>query len=197
MFTDKIKGVINNINLATKANTELTKPQKAVKWAKKIAKSGKYKYVFYNATYGHECAICHPHDGKNKGWNCIGFAFACWRHGGGIPCKCKCDVITDQIYNELLKVSLKEAKNIVANRIGLDKSEFRIKRNGGKAIPFSELKPGDIVVYYTSTGYKHTALYIGNGKIADCTSGRKQQIKYGVKSYTGMKIKFAIRYTGK
>lgn len=164
--------------------------------AKKIADSGKYKYVYYSDKYGKECAICHPHDGKNKGWNCIGYAFACWHHAG-IPCKCRCDVITDQIYNQLLKVSLKKAKRIVAERIGLDESQFKIHRNGGKAIPFSKLTKGDIIVYYTSSGYKHTAIYIGDGKIADCTSGRKPNIKYGAPSYKGMTIKFAISYTGK
>lgn len=164
--------------------------------AKKIADSGKYKYVFYNDKYGHECAICHPHNGQNKGWNCIGYAFACWHHAG-VPCKCSCDVMTDQLYNKVLKVSLKEAKKIVADRTGLPIDDIRIKRRGGKAIPTDELRKGDIVVYYTKDGYKHTAIWVGNGKIADCTSGRTPQIKYGVKSYTGMTIKFAIRYRGK
>ena len=174
----------------------LTIQEKICKTAKKIADSGKYKYVYYSDKYGKECAICHPHGGKNKGWNCIGYAFACWHHAG-ISCRCKCDVITDQIYNELLKVSLKKAKQIVADRIGLDQSKIKIHRNGGKAIPFSRLTKGDIIVYYTSTGYKHTAIYIGDGKIADCTSGRKPQIKYGAPSYKGMTIKFAISYVGK
>lgn len=164
--------------------------------AKEIADSGKYQYKFYSEKYGKECAICHPHNGANKGWNCIGFAFACWHHAG-IPCNCRCDVLTDQIYNELLKVSLKKAKSIVADRIGLSEDKFKIHRNGGKAIPFPKLTKGDIIVYYTLSGYKHTAIYIGDGKIADCTSNRKPQIKYGAKSYTGMTIKFAISYTGK
>lgn len=170
--------------------------EKICEEAKKIADSGDYKYVYYSDKYGKECAICHPHDGKNKGWNCIGYAFACWHHAG-IKCKCRCDVLTDQIYNELLKVSLKKAKKIVAERIGLDESQFKVHRNGGKAIPFSKLTKGDIIVYYTSSGYKHTAIYIGDGKIADCTSGRTPQIKYGAPSYKGMTIKFAISYIGK
>lgn len=164
--------------------------------AKEIADSHKYKYKFYSEKYGKECAICHPHGGQNKGWNCIGFAFASWHHSG-IPCKCSCDVMTDQLYNKILKVSLKEAKRIVSERTGLPIEDIRIKRRGGRAVPQSELKPGDIVVYYTSKGYVHTALWVGNGKIADCTSGRKQQIKYGVKAYKSMTIKFAIRYKGK
>ena len=105
--------------------------------------------------------------------------------------------MTDQLYNKILKVSLKEAKRIVSERTGLLIEDIRIKRRGGRAVPQSELKPGDIVVYYTSKGYVHTALWVGDGKIADCTSGRKQQIKYGVKAYESMTIKLAIRYIGK
>lgn len=162
--------------------------------AKKIANSGKYKYVYFSEKYGSECAICHPHNGKNKGWQCIGYVTHCW-HSVIKGVKCRCDSLTDQIYNELLTVSLDEAKKIVQNRLGIE--DIKIIRNGGKAIPFSKLKKGDWVVYYTSKGYKHTALWLGNGKIADCTSGRTPNIKYGVKSYKGMTIKLAIRYTGK
>lgn len=181
-------------------HTETHKPIKTVQdkicdKAKEIADSKKYKYVYYSDKYGSECAICHPHDGKNKGWQCIGFTCACYRHGGGIDMKCRCDVITDQIYNKLLNVSLSNAKSIVRERLG--NKNFTVIRNGGKAISTSKLKKGDWIAYYTSGGYKHTAIWLGDGKIADCTSGRKQQIKYGVKAYKSMTIKFAIRYKGK
>lgn len=180
----------------TETHAHIKTPQdKICETAKKIA-DGDYRYMYYSEKYGKECPICHPHGGKNDGFNCIGYAFASWHHSG-IPCRCKCDVITDQIYNQLLDVSLKRAKNIVAGRIGLDKDDFKVHRNGGKKIPYSKLKPGMIVIYYTSSGYKHTALWLGDGLIADCTSGRTKQIKYGVKAYTGMTIKFAIEYTGK
>jgi hypothetical protein len=177
------------------AKKEKTVQDKICEWCKKTAASKKYKYVFFNTKYGQECAICHPHNGKNKGWQCIGFTAASWRHGGGIKIKCRCDAITDQIYNKLLKVSMEEAKKIVQERLGI--KDIKIIRNGGKRIPFSKLKPGDWIAYYTSDGYKHTGVYVGNGKIADCTSRRTPNIKYGVESYPGMKIKLAIRYTGK
>ena len=61
----------------------------------------------------------------------------------------------------------------------------------------SQVKKGDIIAYFNGSNYIHTALYIGDGLIADCTSGRKQSVKYGVKSYSKWKIKIAIRYTGK
>lgn len=176
-----------------------TVQDKICDFAKKIASDDSYHYVKFSlGNKAHECPICHNHaKGTYHGWNCIGFAFACWHHGGGIKCRCSCGVITDQLYDKMLKVSYKEAKKIASERIGLSEDEFILKRNKGKALDLSKLKPGDIVVYYTSTGYKHTGLWIGDGKIADCTSGRKDNIKYGVKSYTGMTIKLAFRYRGK
>ena len=178
-----------------KVQTPVTVQDKICTWCKKTAASKKYKYVHFNTKYGQECAICHPHGGKNKGWQCIGFAVASWRHGGNIKLKCRCDALTDQIYNKLLKVSMDDARKIVKERLGID--EIKIIRNGGKKVPFSKLKKGDIVVYYTKSVYKHTAIYIGDGKIADCTSSRTPNIKYGAPSYSGMTIKLAIRYTGK
>ena len=168
-------------------------------WAKKIAADNTYHYVKYSlGSKAHECPVCHNHAvGTYHGWNCIGYAFACWHHGGGIKCKCSCDVFTDQIYNKMLTMAYKDAKALAAQRMGLSESEFVLKRKKGKPLDTSTLKKGDIVVYYTSDGYKHTALWIGDGKIADCTSGRTDQIKYGVKSYTGMTIKLAFRYRGK
>lgn len=162
--------------------------------AKQIADSGKYTYVNFDSQYGKECAICHPHNGKNKGWNCIGYAFACWHHAG-IKCKCNCGVITNQLYEKMLKSSAKEATKIAQERIGI--KDVKVVRNGGKTIPISKLKKGDIIVYFKGSKYVHTALYVGDGKIADCTSGRTPHIKYGVKPYSKWTIKLAIRYTGK
>ena len=65
------------------------------------------------------------------------------------------------------------------------------------SLSFSQLKAGDIIAYFNGNGYIHTALYIGNGQIADCTSSRADGIKYGVSSYSNYKIKLAFRYTGK
>lgn len=175
-----------------------TVQDKICNWAEEIADSGDYRYKKYTSNVKtHQCPICHKLKGRYKGWNCIGFAFAAWHHGGKIDCRCSCDVMTDQLYNRILHMPLKEAKKIVAERTGLDMDEFTVHRRGGKKIPFSKLKRGDIIVYYTSKGYVHTALYIGNGLIADCTQHRKPQIKYGAKAYTSMTIKFAIRYKGK
>lgn len=170
---------------------------KACSWAKKIADNGDYKYKKYtNDVKTHQCPICHDLKGKYKGWNCIGFAFACWHHGGKIPCKCSCDAMNNAAWETIRLKPSKDGTKIVQNRLGIDDVKV-IRRKGGKTIPMSKLKKGDIIAYFNGTTYAHTALYLGNGKISDCTSGRNPQIKYGTKSYTTMKIKAAIRYTGK
>lgn len=182
----------NAMHTETHAHVK-TPQEKICAEAKRIADSGKYRYVYFSDKYGNECAICHPHGGKNKGWQCIGLVTHCW-HAVIPELKCRCDSLTDQIYNQLLKEPLADAKRIVAKR--LNTNDIKVLRNK-KGIPLSKLEPGDWIAYYTKKGYAHTALYLGNGKIADCTSGRTPNIKYGVKSYTSMTIKLAIRYTGK
>ena len=161
--------------------------------AKAIADSGKYKYVFFNTKYGKECAICHPHNGENEGWQCIGYAIASWHHSG-IPCRCNCEVFTNQIWEKMMNGSSDNATAIARQRLGInDVTAIRSK----SGIPLSKLKRGDIVAWFVGNSYKHTGIYLGNGLIADCTSTRKINIKCGVKTYTSMTIKVAVRYTGK
>lgn len=160
--------------------------------AKEIADSKKYVYKKFSEEYGKDCAICKPHDGKNLGWNCIGYPFHCWHVVTG--CKCSCQVMTNQLWEKVLKSSAKNALSIVKERTNLTDVEVIIDKNG---ISESKLKKGDIIAYFNGDTYVHTALYLGDGKIADCTSGRTPGIKYGVKSYSKWKVKVAIRYTGK
>lgn len=174
------------------APKEQTPQDKICSEAKKIADSGKYKYIKYDKSYAKKCGFCAPIKGKGSGGNCICFAFHCWHVVLGS--KCSFQVMTDQLYEKLLKVSAKEALKIVQDRIKLKDIKVIVDKGG---ISTSKLKKGDIIVYFDGNDYKHTALYIGDGKIADCTSGRKQSVKYGVKSYSKWKIKEAIRYTGK
>lgn len=139
--------------------------------------------------------MCHDLTGRYKGWNCIGFAFASWHHGG-IKCKCSCDVINNATWETLRKKASKDGSKIAQQKLGIDDVKV-IRRKGGATIPMDKLKKGDIIAYFNGSTYVHTALYLGDGKIADCTQHRNPQIKYGVKSYTTMKIKCALRYTGK
>jgi hypothetical protein len=172
-----------------------TPQDKMCSWAKKIAKSD-YHYVNFNiGKKAHECPICHNHaKGKYYGWNCIGYAFACWHHGAKLKCKCNCEVFSNATYEKMLKVSIKEVLKIAQERTGLKSIKVIRAKN---VINPSHLKKGDIVVYFKGNTYCHTAMWVGNGKITDCTSSREDSIKYGVKSYTKWKIKLAIRYTGK
>lgn len=192
-YETSMKGCVAKIWIVKRIYTT---QEKMCNWAKKTADSKKYKYKYFSSKYGSECAVCYPHDGKNKGWNCIGFAFATWRHGGKLKCKCNCEVINNATWETLRKLASKDGTKIVQQKTGLDDVKV-IRTKGGKKIPLSKLKKGDIIAYFNGNKYVHTALYIGNGKIADCTSGRTPNIKYGAKSYTSMTIKAAIRYTGK
>ena len=102
--------------------------------------------------------------------------------------------MTDQLYEKVLNASSANALKIVQERIKV--SAIKVMKNKS-GLDYSTLKKGDIVVFFNGSNYVHTALWIGDGKIADCTSGRKDNIKYGVTPYSKWKIKIAIRYTGK
>lgn len=169
---------------------------KMCSWAKEIASDNDYHYVKYNlGKKAHECPICHHHDkGTYYGGNCIWFAWASWHHGAGIKSRCSCDAMTDQLYEKVLAASSADALKIVRDRIKV--KSIKVLKNK-KGLALSRLEKGDIIVYFKGNDYVHTALYLGDGLIADCTSGRKDNIKYGVPFYTKWKIKEAIRYTGK
>ena len=174
-----------------------TKQDKMLAWAKKIADETKYHYVRWieGVAKTHTCPICTGRKYDDAyGGNCIWYAWASWHHGAGLPCKCSCYVFTDYHYNQLLKLSDAEALKMAKERIGLNDIKLIRNKNG---ISTSELKAGDIIAYFDDSGYVHTALYIGGGQITDCTSGRSDNIKYGVSNYTGWKIKLAFRYIGK
>ena len=167
-------------------------------WAKKIADDNNYHYVTYSGDpKTQECPVCNNHpEGKYRGWNCIGFAFACWRHGAGIPCNCNCSVINDGQWNQLLNCKTDaEADRLATRLVGVP---CKVIRNDGDAIPLGKLKQGDIIALFNSSGYYHTMFYEGNGKAADCTSGRSDNIKSNnpISQSTKSKIKIAIRYGG-
>ena len=173
-----------------------TKQDKMLAWAKQIA-GEKYHYVRWieGVAKTHTCPICTGRKYDDAfGGNCIWYAWASWHHGAGLPSRCSCSVFTDYHYNKLLKLSYTEASKLARERIGLD--DVYLMRSY-TSLSFDQLKPGDIIAYFNKNGYVHTALYIGNGKIADCTSSRSDGIKYGVNSYSSYKIKLAFRYTGK
>lgn len=165
-------------------------------WAKKIAESGEYSYkVFTDDVKTHQCPVCHKLTGKYKGFNCICYGTASWKHGGGIGCNCSCEVINNATGTKLLKVSESEALSIAQQKIGV--KNIKIIKNGGKAIPAKSLRAGDLILFYDGATYIHMGLYVGDGKYADSTSNRHPNIKYGCDyAKSGMSCKLAIRYTG-
>ena len=198
---DGVSGKVdmNNCYMATSLVNppkDVTPQDKMMAWAKKIA-GEKYHYVYWkeNVAKTHTCPICTGRKYDDYyGGNCIWFAWASWHHGAGLASKCNCFVFTDYHYNQLLKLSYSEASALARQRIGLN-DVYLLRSYTG--LTFDQLKPGDVIAYFNSSGYIHTALYLGNGLIADCTSSRSDGIMYGVKSYSNYKIKLAFRYTGK
>lgn len=189
---NRLKNLISSAEVGAVASTSFA--DKTCAWAKKIASDNSWHYVRYTGDKKtHECPICHKHSkGKYYGGNCIWYAFATWRHGGGLKSKCSCQVITDAHWNKILKASDKEALTIAQDRIGI--KSIKVIRNGGKVIPTDKLQKGDIIAFFDGNTYKHTALYIGNGKMSDCSGGQTPNIKYGINIRKTCKV--AIRYTG-
>lgn len=163
-------------------------------WAKKIADSRKYTYKKWKSSdiKTHQCPLCHP--GSGDGWNCIGFAFACWHHGGNIPSICNCGVIADATWEKILKAKTdQEALQLAQKYIGIKEVQVLRSMNG---VPVSKLKKGDIIGYYVNGDeYRHTALYIGNNLMADSSNGNNgKYVTYGKKLRSGLNV--AIRWTG-
>ena len=171
---------------------------KANAWAKKTAASGKYKYKKWTSNANtHKCPICNP--GSGNGWNCIGWAFSIWRHGGGLKNRCSCGVVSsgkNGQWDRLLSMSQTEADKYASSLVGVP---VKVIRNGGKAIPLSSLRAGDICCLYKNGTAEHIIYYMGNGKYSDSGRGQTPNIQAGrvLSSNAKAKLKLALRYTGK
>ena len=176
---------------------EKTVQQKVVDWAKKVAKDNSWHYVKWiqNNTKTHECPICHNHPAGNyHGWNCIGFAYSAYYHGAGIKIKHNNGVINNAKAEKILAAKNdSDATKIVQDALG--NKDFKcIKRKAG--ISQDLMKPGDICLYFKDTKtYQHTFIYIGNGRMIDCTSVKKTANQ--IMERKALKPKVIIRYTGK
>lgn len=175
---------------------EKTKPELAVAFAKKLAKDDSWIYVFWKGgdVKTQRCPICHkyPKGSKYHGFNCIRFVFTCWRHGGGIKCKCDGGLIHNSLGNRMLKASKADALKMAQKAIGC--KDIKIIRNR-KGIPQSKLKPGDACLNFSGDTYKHLFLYAGNGKMVDAGSWSNKKKQIAVREAISCKI--AIRYIGK
>lgn len=187
-------------------HTDTNKPVKvttwvdrANAWAKKIAADNSFHYVKWSSnTKTHECPICHNHaKGAYHGWNCIGFAYAVWHHGGGLKNNCNCHIIANDTGEKMYKASMADALAIAKKYIGLKDIKVIRNKNG---IPKSKWKAGDICMQFSGSTYVHTFYYMGNGKIADSTgsNGKVANDKQiAVRDYKNYSAKIIIRYTGK
>jgi hypothetical protein len=163
-----------------------------------IANNPNWRYIYYSEKYGKECAICHPHDGENHGWQCIGFAITCWHHAG-LPIPCNCGVIDNNTWERILKAKTDaEALKIAQDHLKI--KDIKVIRNGGKAIPKEKAKPGDMAGLFDGTTYHHTYIIMSSTKIADSTKCKnpKDDIRadrnFGGRYVSSMKV--LIRYTG-
>lgn len=174
-----------------------TPQEKAIAWARSIAKDGSYKYVLWTKDKKtHLCPVCHPElKGKYHGWQCIGFVGAAYYHGAGLRCiKCECNGLgTNSFFTKVTEESWRK-------RNGKDwKMITNGGKKGGKSIPLDKLKAGDILICYDAKGvFHHIVMYTGNGMYIECTRGRKPQIGERPMSKLSKKhITRAFRYTGK
>lgn len=172
-------------------------------WAVKIANQ-KYHYVRWkgNISATHTCPVCKGRKYDNYyGWNCIGFAWGCWHHGGGLESTCNCGVISNEVADKILQTSDANALKMAQERIGL--KDIKVIRNNGKAIPISKLQEGDIILFFRGKKYYHTAYYMGNGKYAESNTtggiGSAKNIRAGLtlSPIAKANLKLAFRYTGK
>lgn len=175
---------------------EQTWVQKANAWAEKIAKDNSWHYVVWSKNAKtHECPICHNHlKGKYHGWNCIGFSFAYLHHGGGLKCHCWNGVIDNAFMTKLRTMDKTKALKELKKKIGLDNID--LIRNGGKTIPQSMMKAGDLCITYDSKGKAtHIYPYIGNGYMIDC--GHWKDTKKQIAKRKASPCKAIIRVLGK
>lgn len=175
---------------------EETWVDKANKWARKIANDNSWHYVVWkgNDKKTQECPICHKHPkGKYHGWNCIGFSFAYWHHGGGLKCKCNCGVIDNGFGSKLLTMDKDKALVQLQKKIGL--KELKLIRNSGKTIPQSKMKAGDLCLVFEGKKFIHIYPYIGDGYMID--SGHWSDEKKQIAKRKASPCKVIIRYTGK
>lgn len=163
-------------------------------WARKIANE-KYHYVVWNSKVDatKTCPICTGRKYDNYyGWNCIGFASAVWRHGGGLKSICNCHTISNEIGEQMYKAKTDaDALAIAKKHLGLTSLAIIRNKNG---IPKAQWKAGDLCLKFSGSTYKHMFYYMGNGQIADASRTNKVADNIKVRSYDNYSAKIIIRY---
>lgn len=170
-------------------------------WAKKIAADNTYHYKLWKSgdAKTKECPVCKKYPiGAHHGWNCIGFAFAVWHHGGGLKSKCNCHVVSNDTAEKIAKAKTDaEALKIAKKYIGLDCIE--VIRNAGKNVAKSKWEAGDIGMMFNGDKYTHTFFIYDDEHVADSTgsSGKTPNDKQiAVRSNKNYSARILIRWTG-
>ena len=170
---EKMKNATKNSEDSKKKdddNKKKTKAELAVEWGYKIINTNKYRYKKWKAKdiKTHQCPICHP--GSGDGWNCIGFTTACYYHGAELK-NLKCSNAgfgDDSFFTNVTEKSWQERNGKNWQMISTGEAK------GKSSLPQSKLKKGDVIICYKKNGkFHHIAIYTGNGKYIDSTSGRK------------------------
>ena len=166
-------------------------------FAKKISDDNRYWYIAFGEKYGRECAVCHPHNGENHGWQCIGYTIALWHHGG-LPIPCNCGVIANDTGEAIYKAKT-DAEALRIARKYLKIQDIKVIR--GNPISKATAQPGDMALLFDGNTYQHMYLIMSSSKITDATrTGTKANDiradrNFGGRYVSGMKV--LIRYTGK
>ena len=187
-------------NAVQKRVNELLQPTRwdnADAWAKKIS-GGKYHYVKWNSKdkKTQTCPICtgRKYD-DHFGWNCIGYAWAIWRHGAGLKNACNCGVISNDVAEKVLKASSDaKALEMVQKRCGLKDIKVIRNKNG---IPKKSWKAGDICMQFNGNKYVHTFYYLGDSKVSDAGNYKDTAKQIAVRNYKNYTCKIIVRYAGK
>ena len=166
---------------------------RGVEWVDDTVALQKYGYKSFENPPAPEsmCPICHP--GSGDGWNCIGFAWASWHHGGGIESTCNNYVIDNNGGDALLNMSVEEGSAYASEKVGVP---CTIIKNGGAGIPESMLQPGDVMFMYSGGTYYHTAVYLGENRYGESSHPGALVSNDGVYSSVESDVKLAIRYAG-
>ena len=182
-------------------------------WATKIANDNSYHYKIWrsNDAKTKECPICknYPKDKPTTdthksilgyhGWNCIGFAFAVWHHGGQLNTACNCHVIADDTAVKIYKAKTDAEALQIAKKFIKTNDLKIIRGKDGKDIPKSQWKAGDIMCQFKGNTYTHMFYYRGNGKVTDSTgsNGTKAVDKQiATRDYKNYTARIIFRYTG-
>lgn len=194
---DKVQAKVNQLLAATVTPREETIARMKV-WARKIAADNTYYYKNWasNDAKTHECPICKGYPvGKYHGWNCIGFAFAVWHHGGDLPCKCNCHVISNDVGEKIARAKTDaEALSIARKHVGMN--DIAVIRNNGKNVPKSKWKAGDIGMMFLGNTYKHTFFIMGDGQIADSSGRNNKKDEIAIRNDHNYSARVLIRWTG-